>query len=220
MCNIEVKIDDSVKHHFPGHGVAAWGISAKELGCVAARAAALQETYLHSDEAKARVTAEIDRWKGVFKAMGAKSGQRSSLAALANSVCNRGFRDWGPIVNFYNGLSLISATPLGAYDARKIEGSIRLSTGLSTLRFTPIGKSGKPEAPRPTEVYYRDDRRILCRMWNLGDCEETKVTDATRDVFLLADLVGDSSRMSATADQISEEVGMTFRIVCDFRATW
>jgi DNA/RNA-binding domain of Phe-tRNA-synthetase-like protein len=41
--------------------------------------------------------------------------------------------------------------------------------------------------PKPGEVIYRDRAGALCRRWNWKEAERTKLTEATRDGFLVVE---------------------------------
>ncbi len=186
-----IEVSEAVKAGHPGHGVGAWLLELGPLDVVERLAKHEQNAYLTDPAVRNRLATAVEQWKIVFKSMGAKSGERSSIDNLARGVeRNNGFRDWGPFVNYYNALSLVLATPFGAYDVAKIAGPMRLALGESSLSFTPLGKPDKKEKTKPAEVYYRDDERVICRMWNLADCDETKVTPQTNQIILIADLMG------------------------------
>ena len=90
----------------------------------------------------------------------------------------------GPLVDVYNAVSLETKLSLGAHDLDTVTGgiSVRLTTGAE--RYHPVG-AAEPEPARPGEYGYIDDGGdVICRL-EVRQSEKTKVTPATRDVFLI-----------------------------------
>jgi DNA/RNA-binding domain of Phe-tRNA-synthetase-like protein len=94
----------------------------------------------------------------------------------------------GPLVDVYNAVSLETKLSLGAHDLAAVTGgiSIRLTTGAE--RYHPVG-AAEPEPVRPGEYGYIDgdgagSPEVICRL-EVRQSEKTKVTPATRDVFLI-----------------------------------
>jgi DNA/RNA-binding domain of Phe-tRNA-synthetase-like protein len=98
----------------------------------------------------------------------------------------------GPLVDVYNAVSLETKLSLGAHDLDIVTGgiSVRLTTGAE--RYHPVG-AAEPEPVRPGEYGYIDgggtdgggtDGEVICRL-EVRQSEKTKVTPATRNVFLI-----------------------------------
>lgn len=89
----------------------------------------------------------------------------------------------GPLVDVYNAVSLETRLSLGAHDLARVAGgvSVRLTTG--SERYHPVG-AAEPEPVRPGEYAYIDSTDVICRL-EVRQSEKTKVTPATRDVFLI-----------------------------------
>jgi DNA/RNA-binding domain of Phe-tRNA-synthetase-like protein len=94
----------------------------------------------------------------------------------------------GPLVDVYNAVSLETKLSLGAHDLAAVTGgiSVRLTTGAE--RYHPVG-AAEPEPVRPGEYGYIDgdgagSPEVICRL-EVRQSEKTKVTPATRDVFLI-----------------------------------
>jgi DNA/RNA-binding domain of Phe-tRNA-synthetase-like protein len=95
----------------------------------------------------------------------------------------------GPLVDVYNAISLETRLSLGAHDLDTVTGgiSVRLTTGAE--RYHPVG-TAEPEPVRPGEYSYIDGRGtdsagdVICRL-EVRQSEKTKVTPATRNVFLI-----------------------------------
>jgi DNA/RNA-binding domain of Phe-tRNA-synthetase-like protein len=217
-----VSVSDEVKSRFPGHALAAWKLSLGPADVVQARASGLLAEHLSDQGARPLLAAQIELWREVFKRMGARSGERSSIDNLHRTLEKRGaLHDRLPgFVKLYNAMSLVTATPMGAYDAGSLTGSLRLEVGSTELTFTPMGRPDKRESIRPTEVYYRDASRIVCRMWNLGDCDETKVTELSTSILLVADLTGSDERIQAMLSRVRSELGHCSQIQAEYIDRW
>ena len=95
----------------------------------------------------------------------------------------------GPLVDVYNAVSLETRLSLGAHDLDTVTDgiSVRLTTGAE--RYHPVG-TAEPEPVRPGEYSYIDGRGtdgagdVICRL-EVRQSEKTKVTPATRNVFLI-----------------------------------
>jgi DNA/RNA-binding domain of Phe-tRNA-synthetase-like protein len=97
----------------------------------------------------------------------------------------------GPLVDVYNAVSLETKLSLGAHDLDTVTGgiSVRLTTGAE--RYHPVG-AAEPEPVRPGEYGYIDGGgtdgpnggEVICRL-EVRQSEKTKVTPATRNVFLI-----------------------------------
>lgn len=89
-----------------------------------------------------------------------------------------------PLVDLYNAISLESGLALGAHDIDRVDGDIHLRLTDGSENFHPVGAS-LPEPVRPGEYAYLDDANdILCRL-EVRQVEKTKVTEHTRNVFLI-----------------------------------
>ena len=76
--------------------------------------------------------------------------------------------------------------PMGGFDMDRVEGTIRLRFSEGGESFMPLGAS-ESEETYPGEVVYADGARILTRRWNYRDCDETKITEATRTFIMFVD---------------------------------
>jgi DNA/RNA-binding domain of Phe-tRNA-synthetase-like protein len=89
-------------------------------------------------------------------------------------------------VDAYNAVSVRHLIPMGGFDLDRVAGDIRLRFSAGGEEFTPLG-SDKTELTYVGEVVYADDERILTRRWNYRDCDETKITEGTRNAVLFTD---------------------------------
>lgn len=109
----------------------------------------------------------------------------SAAESLARAVERRGdLPRILPIVDVYNAISLETGLALGAHDAERIAGNVSLRLTNGTEGFHPVG-AGSPEPIRAGEYAYVDDANdVICRL-EARQVEKTKVTTATRDLFLI-----------------------------------
>jgi DNA/RNA-binding domain of Phe-tRNA-synthetase-like protein len=157
----------------------------------------LRELERHP-ELSARREAAIGDWREVFKRMGAGKRQVSSLEALAAFWDKRQtLFEVSPIVDFYNWYSFIHGVPMGAYDQSKIAWPLSLRRANDGEAFVPLNRPEKIEATVLGEVAYFDAKRVICRYWNLQDCDSTKVTAETRHVLFVFDLIAENFETAA-----------------------
>jgi DNA/RNA-binding domain of Phe-tRNA-synthetase-like protein len=89
-----------------------------------------------------------------------------------------------PAVDIYNLVSLETRLSLGAHDIRHIRGDIRLCMTEGNERFLALGADAPEQVPAGEYAYVDDSGEILCRL-EYRQCERTRVTTATRDVFCI-----------------------------------
>lgn len=88
------------------------------------------------------------------------------------------------LVDIYNLFSLKSKLALGAHDISKINTGVTLKLTSGNETFIPLGKVER-EVIIPGEYGYIDeDNKVICRL-EVIQCEQTKVTTRTREIFLL-----------------------------------
>lgn len=132
----------------------------------------------------------ISTWKNIFVNMGAKPKYHSSLEALKRYYDEKKeLYKITPIVDFYNAYSLSNGIPMAAYDEEKIEEELILKEASKGELFTPLGNPNQIEKTKNKEIVYADKHKIICRYWNLQDCDATKITPETKKVIFIFDLV-------------------------------
>lgn len=132
----------------------------------------------------------ISRWRNIFTQMGAKPKYKSSLESLYNFyTTNNKLYQISPLVDFYNYYSLYTGYPMAAYDSDKIKGSLQLKIIEKDLTFTPLGAPKVTEKTKDNEVAYIDEEKVICRYWNLQDCDQTRITSVTRNVVFIFDIL-------------------------------
>lgn len=154
------------------------------------------------------VAASVDRWREIYRRMGAKPKYKSSLESLRDRLVEEdSLGTIHPVVDFYNAYSLWSALPMAGYDLSCIKGILRLRIADKGMAFQPLGKPNENSPTKANEVVYVDDDRVICRYWNLKDCDATKIQDSTVETLFIFDIVtdqgGDSAQEQASSLQQS-----------------
>jgi DNA/RNA-binding domain of Phe-tRNA-synthetase-like protein len=133
----------------------------------------------------------IAPWRAAYRAFGAKPKDHpSSIENLVRRV-SKGTRlpHISKLVDLYNVVSLRHVVPVGGEDLAAVEGDVELAfAGESEPAVRLLGEP--PELSRPPkkgEVIYRDRAGALCRRWNWKEADRTKLTEQTRDGFLVAE---------------------------------
>jgi len=91
------------------------------------------------------------------------------------------------LVDAYNYLSLKYRTPVGGEDLVSISNeSIELKIADGQEHFVALGETNS-EPVEEGEVVYAAGNEVLCRRWNWRESEITKLTEATKDAFLVID---------------------------------
>ena len=127
----------------------------------------------------------ISPWRTAYSEFGSKpSRYNSSIEAMMKRILKGGeIPSINKIVDIYNYVSLKHIVPMGSDDLDKVKGSIKITLARGYESFTPLG-SDEEEKPDKGEVIYTDNDKVLCRRWNWRDCDETKITEETKDVIL------------------------------------
>lgn len=139
-------------------------------------------------------------WQATFAKMQAPKGAKSSLVNLRDFYAEKGrVFQVNPIVDFYNHYSLAKHVPMGAYDLTKVSGQLKLLIADKGLSFKPLGKPDKPQVTQAGEVVYMDDAKVTCRFWNEKDSDVTKITNKTKDVLFMFDMVAADAKAAKVA---------------------
>ncbi len=109
----------------------------------------------------------------------------SSCERLIDLISKRGtLPTINTVVDLYNCVSALHLVTIGAHDADRIEGDLRVVTTSGNERFIPLGAT-KETKVRPGEYAYMDDNDVLCRL-DVRQCDKTKITADTREVIVVA----------------------------------
>ncbi len=107
----------------------------------------------------------------------------ASEALLRRIVQGKGLPRISPVVDAYNLASVTTLLTFSAFDAAKVEPPVRVRFAEAGEEVLLIGARKKRLSGH--ELVLTDASRVLC-VYVHGDADATKVTDATRDVLLVA----------------------------------
>lgn len=129
---------------------------------------------------------KIVDWREAYRSFGCKPSEyRSSVEALLRRILQgKELPLINPIVDIYNLISIKYFLPAGGGNLDKIKGTINLTIAQGTEHFVMLGSS-TPVPIKSGEVIYIDDEEVLCRAWNYRESDKTKITEDTRNVYLL-----------------------------------
>lgn len=88
------------------------------------------------------------------------------------------------LVDIYNLISVQSKLALGAHDVKYIGGNVTLRLTKGNENFHPIAYPEAKAIAKNEYAYIDDDNDVLCRL-EVRQCEKTKVTLDTSDVFYI-----------------------------------
>lgn len=191
---ITFRVTDDIFRSFPG--VLLGVIAAKDVdnhGENAEVMAALrsEENRIREQFAGLQISEHprIAPWREAYRKFGAKPKDNpSSIENLIRRVIKgHTIPHINMIVDLYNTISLRHVIPVGGEDLDSIQGDIILTFAGS--EEAPVRLLGEREErpPRPGEVIYKDDQGAICRRWNWKEAERTKLTENTRNAFLVTE---------------------------------
>lgn len=115
------------------------------------------------------------------------------------------------VVDIYNLVSLKTGLALGAHDIEIVQGNITLRLTKGNEIFIPLGKT-ESLSIFPGEYGYVDDgNNVVCRLEVL-QVEPTKVTSASKDIFLIIE--GNANTSDEYVKQAAEEVCQVITKYC------
>ncbi len=127
----------------------------------------------------------VQNWRKAYRLF--DSEDRCSSEALIRVILKGNqIRHINKLVDVYNYISLKYRAPVGGEDLDRIEGNIYLKFATGSEKFVILGGSGG-ESPKKDEVVYADDKEVICRRWNWRESDNTKLTEETRNAFLVID---------------------------------
>lgn len=147
-------------------------------------------------------------WRKAYRAFGIKkTSYRSSVERLVKNVlANRPLPEINSFVDVYNAVSLAHVMPLGADDAAKVTGDIAFRYSRIGDQFVDMAGGGEegaaPEVdpPKPGEVVFADNEKILCRRWNWRQDVRSLVTPLTTEAVVTIQSNGVGDVVAAAAD--------------------
>lgn len=127
----------------------------------------------------------IQNWRKAYRLF--DSDDRCSSEALIRVVLKGSqIRHINKLVDVYNYISMKYRTPVGGEDLDRMDGDIHLKFACGDEKFVILG-GREMETPKKDEVVYADDKEIICRRWNWRESDNTKLTEETKNAFLVID---------------------------------
>ena len=129
---------------------------------------------------------KINDWRQAYRKFGCNPSQyRNSVEALLRRIIQgKELPTINPIVDIYNLISITYLLPAGGGNMDKVEGDIVLKKAQGNEKFTMLGTT-EPILIPEGEVIYSDDKDVLCRAWNYRESDKTKITNETKNIYLL-----------------------------------
>lgn len=189
---MKLQVHPDIFQQFPGavlgvvvaHGIDVTGEQAELMAQLHAA-----ETRVRESLCGATITEHphITPWREAYRRFGAKPKDHpSSIENLVRRVLKgEELRHINTLVDLYNLVSLKYLVPVGGEDLDQIVGDVWLTfAGQAEPAVRMLGEL-EARAPKPGEVLYKDNAGAICRRWNWKEADRTKMTEATRNVFLV-----------------------------------
>ena len=156
---------------------------------------------------------KINAWRNAYSSFKAKpKNYKCSVENLYRMILDSiELRHINRIVDIYNYISIKHMIPVGGDDIDRIDGDIRLTFAKGDEPFVELN-SKEIKNPKEGEVIYSDDNDVLCRRWNWRECDKSKMTEATRDVVVVAEGLPPFKRDDV--DAIIRELSVMVRKYC------
>jgi DNA/RNA-binding domain of Phe-tRNA-synthetase-like protein len=189
---LRLRVHPDIFRRFPGaalgvviaHGIAVAGEQAELMALLRAEEARVR-AMLHG----VTITEHphIAPWREAYRQFGAKPKDHpSSIENLVRRVLKgEDLPHINTLVDLYNLVSLKYLLPVGGEDLDAVVGDVWLTfAGEQEAAVRMLGEA-EVRAPKPGEVLYKDEAGAICRRWNWKEAERTKLSEATRNVFLV-----------------------------------
>ena len=189
---MRLQVHPDIFHQFPGaalgvvvaHGIDVTGEQPELMAQLRAAEARVRESLRG-----ATITEHphIAPWREAYRQFGAKPKDHpSSIENLVRRVLKgEDLRHVNTLVDLYNLVSLEYLVPVGGEDLDKIVGDVWLTfAGEDEPAVRMLGEM-EARAPKPGEVLYKDSAGAICRRWNWKEADRTKLSEATRNAFLV-----------------------------------
>ncbi len=169
---------------------------------------------LRSEEKKLRIDLDLDKlaeydfikcWREAYKKFGEKKDRSSSEALIRRVLKGDNIPPINKLVDIYNYISIKYRTPVGGEDLDKIKGDIFLKISNGSDKFTIIG-SREDRPPFEGEIVYADGEKVICRKWNWRESDDTKVTEHTKNAFLVIDSIAPFNSMNQALEEFENLV--------------
>lgn len=129
----------------------------------------------------------ISNWREAYRKFGAKpKDYPSSIENLTRRVLNGAkIGHINNLVSLYNAISLKYILPVGGEDLDQVVGDVYLTkAGNDEPAIFLLGEK-EARAPKAGEIIYKDEAGAICRRWNWKEADRTKLTQETRNAFLV-----------------------------------
>jgi DNA/RNA-binding domain of Phe-tRNA-synthetase-like protein len=129
----------------------------------------------------------IATWREAYRKFGAKpKDYPSSVENLTRRVLNGAtIGHINNLVSLYNTISLRHILPVGGEDLDKIVGEVVLTRAGNDEPAVLLLGEKEERAPHAGEIIYKDEVGAICRRWNWKEADRTKLTQETRNAFLV-----------------------------------
>ena len=157
----------------------------------------------------------IATWREAYRKFGAKpKDYPSSVENLTRRVLNgAAMGHINNLVSIYNTISLRHILPVGGEDLDKIVGDVLLTrAGTDEPAVFLLGEK-EARAPYAGEILYKDENGAICRRWNWKEADRTKLTQETKNAFLVIESLPPVPRetvetaINALADLVKQYCG-------------
>ena len=138
----------------------------------------------------------IATWRDAYRKFGAKpKDYPSSVENLTRRVLNGAtIGHINNLVSLYNTISLRHILPVGGEDLDQIVGDVLLTKAEDNEPAIFLLGEKEARAPRAGEILYKDDNGAICRRWNWKEADRTKLTQETKNAFLVIEALPPVSR--------------------------
>jgi DNA/RNA-binding domain of Phe-tRNA-synthetase-like protein len=136
---------------------------------------------------------EIQDWRQAYKGFGVKkTSYRSSVERLVKNVlAERTLPRVNSLVDSYNLISLAYLVPVGADDLAQVAGEVSFRPSRPDDTFIALGREeAGDDPPKPGEIVYADEAKVLCRRWNWYQDARSPVTLATSSAIVTVQAQG------------------------------
>jgi DNA/RNA-binding domain of Phe-tRNA-synthetase-like protein len=145
----------------------------------------------------------VQVWREAYKAFGIKkTSYRCSVERLIRKAVRDGaMARINPFVDAYNAVSLKHVFPLGADDLDHVVGDICFRESRPGDSFLALGEeNAQDDPPKPGEIVYADEAKVLCRRWNWYQDARSPVAVGTTRAVVTVQSLGPGDLQTAVSD--------------------
>jgi DNA/RNA-binding domain of Phe-tRNA-synthetase-like protein len=147
----------------------------------------------------------IAAWRSAYRAFGIKkTSYRSSVERLVKNVlAGRPLPRVNGFVDAYNAVSIAHVLCLGADDLDRVEGNLAFRFSAPDDSFVDMAaEPGEDpnDPPKPGEVVYADEAKVLCRRWNWRQDARSVIGPSTRRAVVTVQGNGAGDLAAAVAE--------------------